>query len=177
MRFRLLDRIVELVPGSHVVAEKTLSADEEYLKDHFPLFPVMPGVLMLEAMFQASMWLVQVTQKFESPLVTLKEARNVKYSGFVTPGKSLMVTCHVLKSEGAFTQLKAQGMVGDSTAVAAKLLLERRHVSDVYAGRHMSDAYMRHALRDQLSQLYTFRDSDSELSGRNGSLNPAAGVA
>ena len=47
MKYRQLDRIVSLDPGQRIVAERTLRADEEYLKDHFPRFPVMPGVMML----------------------------------------------------------------------------------------------------------------------------------
>ena len=50
MRFNLIDRITELNEGQSITAVKGLSLAEEYLKDHFPRFPVMPGVLMLEAM-------------------------------------------------------------------------------------------------------------------------------
>ena len=53
MRFTLIDRITELKPGVSITAVKGLTLAEEYLQDHFPRFPVMPGVLMLEAMFQA----------------------------------------------------------------------------------------------------------------------------
>ena len=53
MRFTLVDRIVLLEPGAKIVTVKTLSLAEEYLADHFPRFPVMPGVLMLEAMTQS----------------------------------------------------------------------------------------------------------------------------
>ncbi|MFN9913857.1 MAG: beta-hydroxyacyl-ACP dehydratase, partial [Pirellulaceae bacterium] len=54
MKFRQIDRILEVVPGERLGAIRTLRADEEYLKDHFPLFPVMPGGLMLEALYQAA---------------------------------------------------------------------------------------------------------------------------
>ena len=50
MRFVLIDRIQEIVPGQSLTAVKNLSLAEEYLADHFPGFPVMPGVLMLEGM-------------------------------------------------------------------------------------------------------------------------------
>ena len=53
MRFTLLDRITDLRPGISITAVKTLLPDEEYLRDHFPRFPVMPGVLMLETMYEA----------------------------------------------------------------------------------------------------------------------------
>jgi len=48
MKYRQLDRITSLDPGKRLTAERTLHKDEEYLRDHFPCFPVMPGVMMLE---------------------------------------------------------------------------------------------------------------------------------
>ena len=59
MRFTLLDRITELEPGVKITAVKNLTMAEEYLADHFPQFPVMPGVLMLQAMTEAGAWLVR----------------------------------------------------------------------------------------------------------------------
>ena len=64
MRFSLIDRIVELEPGVRITAVKSLTMAEEYLADHFPHFPVMPGVLMLEALTQAGAWLVRVERGF-----------------------------------------------------------------------------------------------------------------
>src|SRR5438045_4046552 len=78
MRFVLVDRITELHPGQSLVAVKNLSLAEEYLADHFPGFPVMPGVLMLEAMTQAGAWLIGAREDFAHSAVLLKEARNGK---------------------------------------------------------------------------------------------------
>ena len=57
MRFNLIDRIVEVRPGRGLQAVKNLTLGEEYLADHFPTFPVMPGVLMLETLVEAGAWL------------------------------------------------------------------------------------------------------------------------
>jgi 3-hydroxyacyl-[acyl-carrier-protein] dehydratase len=140
MRFCLLDRILTLEPGKSISAERQLTGDEEYLADHFPLFPVMPGVLMLEAMSQVGAWLIRVTDDFQYGVVTLKEARNVKYSDFVVPGKTLVVSAEIQKREGKFTTLKAQGTVNGSVAVSARLIIESYHLAEIYPSRAGSDA-------------------------------------
>jgi len=125
MHFTLLDRILELKPGVSITAVKSLSLAEEYLQDHFPLFPVMPGVLMLEAMTQAGSWLVRVSEDFAHSVVLLKEARNVKYNDFVQPGETLTVTAEIIKQDEATVTLKARGAVDGVEAVSARLVLHR----------------------------------------------------
>ena len=98
MRFELIDKIVELVRGERIVAIKAVTMAEEYLADHFPTFPVLPGVLTLEAMAEAAAWLVRDAHGFEPNVILLREARNVTYKGFVRPGQLLRVevTCRRL---------------------------------------------------------------------------------
>ena len=95
MKFQLLDRIVEVTPGESLTAIKAVTASEEYLADHFPAFPVLPGVFMLEAMTEAAAWLVRSTLDFQPTLVLLRQARNVIYKSFVKPGHllELQVDC------------------------------------------------------------------------------------
>jgi 3-hydroxyacyl-[acyl-carrier-protein] dehydratase len=153
MRFSLLDRIVELQPGVSITASKVLSPDEQYLKDHFPRFAVMPGVLMLECMYQASAWLIRQTEGFAHSAVLLKEARNVKYSDFVTPGKELLVTAEIIKQDGNATTLKAQGTIEGNVAVAARLVLERFNIGDRLPARASVDPYSRNHFREVFKQL------------------------
>ena len=61
MRFTLIDRILTLEPGRSITAIKNVSLAEEYLADHFPGFPVLPGVLMIAAMVPAVSWLLRKT--------------------------------------------------------------------------------------------------------------------
>ena len=89
MRFTLLDRIVEVDPGKSITAVKAVSLSEEYLADHFPRFPVLPGVFMLEAMTQAAAWTIRLGEDFANSIVVLRAARNVKYGDFVEPGRVL----------------------------------------------------------------------------------------
>ena len=124
MRFTLVDRVLELEPGKRICAVKSVTLVEEYLDDHFPRFPVLPGVLMLEALTQTCAWLVRVTDEFAYSIVTLKEARNVKYARFVRPGESLVITADLKKRKDHTVTLDVQGKVNDELAVSAKLTLE-----------------------------------------------------
>jgi 3-hydroxyacyl-[acyl-carrier-protein] dehydratase len=72
MKFTLVDRITELVPGRRICTIKSLTLSEEYLGDHFRTFPVMPGVLMLECMTQSAGWLVRATEDFAHSLVLFR---------------------------------------------------------------------------------------------------------
>jgi len=153
MRFCLLDQIVELEPGVRVTAVKRLRPDEEYLKDHFPRFPVMPGVLMLEAMYQAGAWLVRQSEGFAHSVVVLKEVRNIKYADFVSPGKELVVTAEIIKQEGSLTTLKTQGTIDGNVAVNGRLVLDRFNLAERYPKRRNTDPYLREEMRQVLKRL------------------------
>jgi 3-hydroxyacyl-[acyl-carrier-protein] dehydratase len=155
MRFCLLDRIVDLQPGVRVTAVKRLRPDEDYLKDHFPRFPVMPGVLMLEAMYQASAWLVRQSEGFAHSMVVLKEARNIKYADFVTPGKELVVTAEIVKQDSSLTTLKAQGTIDGNVAVNGRLVLERFNLADRHPQRAATDPFLTNEMRGVLKRLLT----------------------
>lgn len=124
MRFKQIDKITLLEPGKRIEAWRTLGADEDYLRDHFPRFPVMPGVLMLESLYQASMILVRASEGFQSGLVLLQEAKNVKFADFVQPGQTLQVVSELVKQDGSRFVLKAAGYKADTTAVSGRLVLE-----------------------------------------------------
>jgi 3-hydroxyacyl-[acyl-carrier-protein] dehydratase len=130
MRFCLLDRICSLEPGVEVIAVKAVSLAEEYLADHFPEFPVLPGVFMLEAATQAATWLVRVTDNYAHSVVELAEARSVKFTGFVSPGHELHITVEILKREGSAVDCKFQGEVDDRVCVSGRLTLECSNLAD-----------------------------------------------
>jgi 3-hydroxyacyl-[acyl-carrier-protein] dehydratase len=153
MRFCLLDRITQLEPGVRITAVKRLRPDEDYLKDHFPRFPVMPGVLMLEAMYQAGAWLVRHSEGFAHSVVILKEARNIKYADFVTPGKELVVTAEILKQDDTTTTLKTQGTIDGNVAVNGRLLLERFNLADRRPERRHTDPYLTNEMRQVFAHL------------------------
>jgi 3-hydroxyacyl-[acyl-carrier-protein] dehydratase len=109
MRFDLVDRILELGP-ERIVTLKQVSLAEEYLQDHFATFPVLPGVMMLEAMVQAGRRLVEHGgyPAWGTPLV-LGRVRALKYGQFVKPGAGLRVEVHLVRQEGESYELKGEG--------------------------------------------------------------------
>jgi 3-hydroxyacyl-[acyl-carrier-protein] dehydratase len=161
MRFSLIDRIDELQPGSKILAVKSLSMAEEYLADHFPGFPVMPGVLMLEAMTQAGAWLIRASEDFVHSMVVLREARNVKYGQFVQPGQTLEVAAEIFKEAENLTTLKARGTVGGQTTVSARLVLERYNLADRDPSQASTDEYLKRELRQMFELLWRPKDAES----------------
>lgn len=132
MRFNQLDQITELEPGHHLRAKKCLTLSEQYLHDHFPLFPVMPGVLMLEALYQAAAWLVRSSEDFKHSMVVLHEARNIKFQDFVAPGHQLDVYVEIAKQNDREVHVKAIGTIGEKTAVNGRLVLHRYTLEDEF---------------------------------------------
>lgn len=130
MRFTLVDKILQLEAGKSITAIKNLSLAEEYLQDHFPGFPVMPGVLMIEALVQAGAWLMRYTDDFAYSTVLLKQTRAVKFNNFVSPGKTLNIHVELKSSDAESCVLQGLGTVDGGTAVSAKLTLEKFNLAD-----------------------------------------------
>jgi 3-hydroxyacyl-[acyl-carrier-protein] dehydratase len=120
MRFQLIDRIVEVEPGKFLRGYKNLTVGEEYLADHFPSFPVMPGVLQLQTLVEAASWLLRYTEDFRYSTVVLREGRNVKYGTFVEPGRRLEVAVELQQLGEGVAVVKGRG-VGDRRPELAAL--------------------------------------------------------
>ena len=129
MHFTLVDQFLELT-DTQAVAVKNVTAAEEYLQDHFPGFPVLPGVFMVEALTQAAR---AVLEKRGMPRMVLGEVKALRYGSFVRPGETLKVevTLEKTKDDGSMV-FKAQGTVlrgfttdaaGAETAVSGRLIL------------------------------------------------------
>ena len=130
MKYRQIDKITSLQPGKKLTAERTLQADEEFLNDHFPNFPVMPGVMMLESLHQAAVWLIRSGDGFQFPLVLLREVRGVKFGDFLAPGETLQITAESIKEDGNHTTVKATATKQGRVTVTARLVLERCGTND-----------------------------------------------
>lgn len=130
MKYCQIDKIISLEPGKRLRAERTLRPDEEYLLDHFPRLPVMPGVMMLEALHQAAIWLIRTGDEFKAPLVLLREVRSVKFGDFLGPNETLQIDAEVIKEAGNLTTVKATATKNDRVTVSARLILERCRSND-----------------------------------------------
>jgi 3-hydroxyacyl-[acyl-carrier-protein] dehydratase len=110
-----------------------LTLGEEYLADHFPTFPVMPGVLMLQTLVEASAWLLRLSEDFRHSVIVLREAKNVKYGNFMEPGRTLTVTSELVPADGqgdAFVTFKGKGEMEGTPTVSARLTLTRYNLRD-----------------------------------------------
>jgi 3-hydroxyacyl-[acyl-carrier-protein] dehydratase len=130
VKFILVDQLVSHDPGKRLVMAKNVSMAEEYLADHFPGFPVLPGVMMLEAAVQTAAWLIRLHENFAHSLVVLKEARGVRYGAFVAPGKTLTLTVDALTIEPKRSDFKIRGSMGNETTIQARLELAHLNLAD-----------------------------------------------
>ncbi len=150
----MLDAIEELEGDSRLVAVKNVSYSEEYLQDHFPEFPVLPGVFMLEAATQAAAWLLRLSDDYAHSVVNLKEAKNIKYAGFVTPGHRLRVEVEVIKREERLVTLKVNGTVEGAPTLSGRLVMERYNLADADPEMAEVDARMRLFLQKWEKAIY-----------------------
>jgi 3-hydroxyacyl-[acyl-carrier-protein] dehydratase len=153
MRFILVDRIVIEKPGRAIEALKSLTLGEEYLADHFPTFPVMPGVLMLESLVEAGAWLLRVSHNFEKSLIVLHEVRNIKYAHFVEPGQQMRVSVDLLEENGPLAMFKGQGEVEGKQTVSAKFTLRSSNMCDRNPELGAIDERLRQHFREQYRLL------------------------
>ena len=153
MRFVLVDRIISLQPGESLVAVKNLSLAEEYLADHFPGFPVMPGVLMLEALTQAGAWLVRDMEDFANSIVVLKRAKMIKYGSFVEPGRQLQLRVTLVSHDEREASFKGEGTIDGHSMVKGQFTLTRYNLRDRDPALHATDASIVAGLRDLFATL------------------------
>ena len=110
MHFDFVDRTLEAT-DDRIVTIKAVTAGEEYLRDHFPTFPVLPGVFMIESMVQAARALLARRDPALSRHV-LGGVRALKYGTFVQPGNAMRITVSLLKEgEGGSFDFKGTGEV------------------------------------------------------------------
>ena len=117
--FLLLDEVVELEPGSRVVARTIVR--EEHCAGHFPGNPIMPGVLMVEALAQAGAVAVLVEEENRGKLALFAGIDDVRFKRIVRPGDELTLTCEIEQMRGPVGRGRARATVDGELAVRGTL--------------------------------------------------------
>ena len=119
--FLLLDEVVVLEPGVRVVARKLVRDDEWYLAGHFPGRPIMPGVLMVEALAQAGAVAVLSEPENQGKLALFAGIDDLRFKRIVRPGDELELTCELEKVRGPIGRGRATATVAGELAVRGTL--------------------------------------------------------
>ncbi|MHC4623904.1 MAG: hotdog family protein [Planctomycetota bacterium] len=130
MRFILVDKVVALELGKTIKAVKSVSLAEEYLADHFPTFPVLPGVLLLEGLIESASWLVRQTENFAHSMILLQQARNVKYRSFLAPGGQIEYAVEAKAIEENVSSFIGSGVADGELIVEARFGLRHFNLAD-----------------------------------------------
>lgn len=153
MFFSMIDRIVSYEKGMRIAALKTLSLCEDYLADHFPAFPIMPGVLMLEAMVQAGSWLLRLSDGFSHSVFLLREVRSLRYGSVVKPGDELWLEVAIVDRSGDSTSFRGSGKVNGRNAVVGRFVLKRRPLNGLFPHLNEADEKISRFFEDRLASL------------------------
>lgn len=119
--FLLVDRIDEIVEGEKVVATKNVTMNEPFFQGHFPQLPVMPGVLIIEAMAQAGAVAVLSKEEFKGKIAFLAAVDKAKFRKNVVPGDTLRLEVELLKLKKNAGVAKGIAYVGDKKAAEAEI--------------------------------------------------------
>jgi len=156
MRFVLLDKIISIEGGSEIKAVKSVSLAEEYLADHFPEFPVLPGVLLLEGLIESAAWLVRQKENFAHSMILLEQARNVKYKSFVLPGTMVEYCVKAKTIEQNISSFKGQGSAENEIVVEANITLRHFNLADTDAALAAADAQIIENMKRRWKLLVSF---------------------
>ncbi len=122
--FLLVDRILELEPGKKVVGLKNVTMNEPFFQGHFPNTPIMPGVLIVEAMAQCGgvLAIKSLPQGSEGALMYFMGLDQVKFRRQVVPGDQLIMELEVIKQRAKIMKLSGTAKVDGQLAVEAQLM-------------------------------------------------------
>jgi 3-hydroxyacyl-[acyl-carrier-protein] dehydratase len=120
--FLFLDKVVVLEPGARVVARKQVREDEWFLTGHFPGRPIMPGVIIVEAMAQTGAVAVLADEANRGKLALFAGIDDVRFKRMVLPGDELELTCELDRMRGPIGRGKATATVGGELAARGTLM-------------------------------------------------------
>lgn len=121
--FQLIDRIVDLnLADRSISSEAVVPVDNTIFEGHFPGFPLMPGVLLIEAMAQTSGWLVVAMNQFKR-MPFLAQVKDAKFRTFVTPGQKLLVNAKLMHEGSGYAVTEAKITLAGKPVCDATLTL------------------------------------------------------
>ena len=128
--FLLVDRVIELVPDKSAVAIKNVTINEPFFQGHFPGHPVMPGVLIVEAMAQAAGLLTQISSRLKgttgSPLFYLAKVDNARFNAPVVPGDQLRIEVTLKRLMRGMGLFVARTLVDGKEVASCELMCAAR---------------------------------------------------
>jgi 3-hydroxyacyl-[acyl-carrier-protein] dehydratase len=131
--FLLVDRVVELVPHQSIRAIKNVTFNEPFFQGHFPGHPVMPGVLVIEAMAQAAGLMTQLSEgektDGERPMFYLVKVDKARFSRTVGPGDQLSLEVKLLRMRRRMGQYECVARVDGVEVACAEILCAERSAS------------------------------------------------
>ncbi len=119
--FMLLDTVEELTPGVKAVAKKCVSCNEPFFQGHFPKEPVMPGVLIIEALAQTGAVAILSLEENKGKTAYFAAINGTKFKKKVVPGDVLFLETEIIKTKGAIGIGRATARVEGKTVVQAEL--------------------------------------------------------
>ena len=118
--FLLVDRVIEREEGKKIVAIKNVTINEPFFQGHFPEFPIMPGVLIVEAMAQVAGLMVMSKDSDSLPLFASID--NVKFKTPIKPGDQIRFEVEVIKIKGNFVRTAGKALVDGKVAAEAEFM-------------------------------------------------------
>ncbi|QWT20514.1 3-hydroxyacyl-ACP dehydratase FabZ [Bacillus sp. NP157] len=129
--FLLVDRVTDIDPGKTITAIKNVTINEPFFQGHFPGHPVMPGVLIVEAMAQTAGLLTQITSQVDgaagSPLFYLVKVDNARFSAVVSPGDQLVMTVSLKRLIRGMGLFEAKATVDGHVVACCELMCAARN--------------------------------------------------
>jgi 3-hydroxyacyl-[acyl-carrier-protein] dehydratase len=120
--FLLIDRILEVEPGVRAVGLKNVTMNELFFAGHFPAYPVMPGVLIVEALAQVGAVAILMVEENRGKIAMFAGIDNLRFRGQVTPGDTLTLSVEIIRLKGPIGKGKAVAAVDGRTVVEGEIM-------------------------------------------------------